>query len=89
MVGRKPTKYRARTAPIAAQPDMFGGPPKVQMRDPYPCEFFGCRRHGTFGFGLSGTRMGAGLTKYFCDQHRAHGEEHYGTINGRTKHAVD
>jgi hypothetical protein len=82
MVSR-PAKYRARTAPIAAQPDMFGGPPKAQIRDPYPCEFAMCSAHGSYAFGLYGTRPGpAAMTKYFCATHRMHGEAHYRQING-------
>lgn len=83
MVARKPTKYRARTAPIAAQTDMFGGPPKPKMADPYPCELATCSAHGSFGFGLSGPRMGVSMTKYYCDTHRAHGEAYYQQINRR------
>lgn len=81
---KRPTKYRARTAPIAAQPDMFGGPPKIQARDPYPCEFKTCTRHGTFGFGLSGPRAGVAMTKYFCEGHVMHGEAYHRQINGRS-----
>jgi hypothetical protein len=83
---KRPTKYRARTAPIAAQPDMFGGPRIAQMRDPYPCDFATCSAHGSWAFCLKGARPGpAAMTKYFCDFHRAHGEAHWRMINAKPR----
>lgn len=76
----KPTKYRASTAPIAAQPEMFGGPPTVDPPTLRLCEAEGCGGRGSHGFGLRGRALGA-QTKFYCSDHIALGEAHWRALN--------